>query len=119
MDVSLLPPPPPVPSEQKILRNIDLLASFVARLGPEFEELAMKRHMGDASYSFLYNSSPGSKASKENDFYQWKKLWYEAMLSNPSIQDKPSTKPVTERPQLLKKRALSPSAPDMEVEGRT
>lgn len=64
------PPPPPAaapppPADAALRKAIETLAAFVARNGPAFEALAMRRNAGDAAFRFL---SGGEGA----EYYRWR-----------------------------------------------
>lgn len=66
--------PPPAPADAEVVRNIEVLAAFVARTGTQFEQLARAKTLNDPKFVFLLEGSPaGSEAARAQAFYQWKK----------------------------------------------
>ncbi|OAE19033.1 hypothetical protein AXG93_2839s1290 [Marchantia polymorpha subsp. ruderalis] len=69
------PPPPPAPKDAEMLKNIELLSSFVARNGPWFEKLTRDQHGHNPKFAFLFGGERGTEAAIGSDFYEWKKLF--------------------------------------------
>lgn len=55
------------PTDQQLANIIDKLAEFVARNGPEFENMTKIKQQNNAKFSFLY---PGK--SEHYEYYQYK-----------------------------------------------
>ncbi|MCO5610228.1 hypothetical protein L7F22_064464 [Adiantum nelumboides] len=73
--------PPPLPADAEVLRNIEVLAAFVAKTGAQFEQLARVNTAGDPKFGFLLSDCPpGSEAARSHAFYQWKKQRLEQRL---------------------------------------
>ncbi|MCO5583274.1 hypothetical protein L7F22_037183 [Adiantum nelumboides] len=73
--------PPPLPADAEVLRNIEVLAAFVAKTGAQFEQLARVNTAGDPKFGFLLSDGPpGSEAARSHAFYQWKKQRLEQRL---------------------------------------
>ncbi|KAL2935424.1 Zinc finger CCCH domain-containing protein 55 [Bienertia sinuspersici] len=68
-----LPPPPPKPADENIVRNIEVLCQFIAKNGPEFEEMARKNESENAAFNFLVGGDPGSEASCAREYFLWMK----------------------------------------------
>lgn len=68
-----LPPEPPRPNDPEMLKNIEVLAAFVAANGPQFESMARAKHAGDPKFAFLFESDVGPEAAVGHEFYKWKK----------------------------------------------
>lgn len=77
-----LPPEPPKPSDLEMLKNIDVLAAFVVKNGPQFESMARARQAGDPKFAFLFENDVGPDAIIGHEFYKWKKqsLYLQAQL---------------------------------------
>lgn len=56
-----------------MLKNIDVLAAFVAKNGPRFESMARARQAGDPKFAFLFESDASPEAAIGHEFYKWKK----------------------------------------------
>ncbi|KAL3701939.1 hypothetical protein R1sor_019961 [Riccia sorocarpa] len=63
------PPEAEPPSDPEMTKLIDGFATFVARIGPRFEELSKEKHAGNPQFSFLVDG-PG------HEYYR-RKLWEE------------------------------------------
>ncbi|XP_021757168.1 uncharacterized protein LOC110722209 [Chenopodium quinoa] len=68
-----LPPPPPKPADENVVRNIEVLCQFIAKNGPEFEEMACKKEYGNPEFNFLVGGDPGSEASCAHEYFLWMK----------------------------------------------
>ena len=53
------------PVDQEIRNIIDKLASFVARNGPEFEQMTMEKQRNNPKFNFLFGG-------EHNMYYRWK-----------------------------------------------
>lgn len=51
--------------DQEIRNIIDKLASFVARNGPEFEQMTMEKQRSNPKFNFLFGG-------EHNLYYRWK-----------------------------------------------
>jgi len=58
--------PPAMPSDQQLANIIDKLAEFVARNGPEFENMTKIKQQNNSKFSFL------QEGKKFNDYYQYR-----------------------------------------------
>lgn len=68
-----LPPPPPKPADENVVRNIEVLCQFIAKNGPEFEEMARKNEHGNTEFNFLVGGDPGSEAASAHEYFLWMK----------------------------------------------
>ncbi|KMS97820.1 hypothetical protein BVRB_5g123810 isoform B [Beta vulgaris subsp. vulgaris] len=68
-----LSPTPPKPADEIIVRNIEVLCQFIAKNGPEFEEMARKKESGNPEFNFLVGGDPGSEASCAHEYFLWMK----------------------------------------------
>ncbi|CAL9192881.1 unnamed protein product, partial [Musa hybrid cultivar] len=66
-----LPSPPPKPIEE-VVRNIEVLCQFIAKIGPNFENMA-REEVGNPRFAFLYGGQPGSDAAIGYEYFQWMK----------------------------------------------
>jgi calcium homeostasis ER protein len=57
---------PAMPSDQQLANIIDKLAEFVARNGPEFENMTKIKQQNNAKFSFL------QEGKKFNDYYKYR-----------------------------------------------
>lgn len=80
--------PPPAPADSEVLRNIEVLAAFVARNGAQFEQLARTKKAEDPKFGFLFGGSPGTEVAQAHAFYEWKKKRLEqAMFASDGSDD--------------------------------
>jgi hypothetical protein len=56
-----------------MLKNIDVLAAFVAKNGPRFESMARARQAGDPKFAFLFDGDSTPEASVGHAYYKWRK----------------------------------------------
>ncbi|KAJ4961322.1 hypothetical protein NE237_021232 [Protea cynaroides] len=66
-------PPPPKPPAEEVVRKIEVLCQFIAKNGPDFEDMARKREFGNPEFAFLFGGEPGSGAAIAHDYFQWMK----------------------------------------------
>ncbi|XP_010939191.1 uncharacterized protein [Elaeis guineensis] len=71
-----VPPPPLKPIEEEVVRNIEVLCQFIAKVGPEFENLARTKEAGNPKFAFLFGGAPGSAAAVGYEYFQWMKGKY-------------------------------------------
>jgi hypothetical protein len=95
---------PMPPRDEEMLKNIEVLSSFVAKNGPQFEDMARQKQAEDPKFGFLFGGEPGSEAAIGKAYYEWKKR----CLIAPNDRDAQS--PVNEAP-------VSPDGSDMDMEG--
>ncbi|GMH31559.1 hypothetical protein Nepgr_033403 [Nepenthes gracilis] len=67
------PPPPPKPTDEQIVRNIEILCQFIAKNGLEFEHMACQKEAGNPKFNFLFGGEKGSEAAIAHEYYQWMK----------------------------------------------
>ncbi|XP_042501500.1 fibrous sheath CABYR-binding protein-like [Macadamia integrifolia] len=110
------PPPPNLPAE--VVRKIRVLCQFIAKVGPEFEDIARKKELGNPEYAFLFGGEPESEAAIAHDYFQWvknKSLLGSKWQSNSS----PKTREIKSSPKpcfLTDDGASSPANSDMDME---
>lgn len=92
---------PPLPTDAELVRRCDTLAAFVARNGPEFEELARKRQATDPRFAFLFGG-PGA------EYYAWKRATLGAVAA-PAPRPEQRSRPLTasERGHMLGETPLA------------
>ncbi|KNA12306.1 hypothetical protein SOVF_127100 isoform A [Spinacia oleracea] len=119
-----LPPPPPKPTDESVVRNIDVLCQFIAKNGPEFEEMARKKESGNPEFNFLVGGDPGSEASCSHEYFLWmkKKCGLENDLNKGQGQRDLSKRHVDEEPSTTPnsltnvRTAHSPADSDVDME---
>jgi len=97
-------PPPPPPQSPEIRRAADTLASFVARNGKSFEDMARKLQFGNPQFVFLY----GGKGAA---YYEWRvrSLTCSVREANPSNPATSASRPQAVRSKLLGEETLPTS----------
>ncbi|KAJ6834937.1 uncharacterized protein M6B38_123110 [Iris pallida] len=65
--------PPPKPADKEVVRNIEVLCDFIAKVGPHFESLARTNEAGNPTFAFLFGGEPGSAAATGHEYFQWMK----------------------------------------------
>ncbi|XP_011623975.1 uncharacterized protein LOC18435787 isoform X1 [Amborella trichopoda] len=81
-----LPPQPPKPFDGEMVKNIEILCQFIAKVGPDFEKMARTKEAGNSKFAFLFGGEPGSNAAIGHEYFQWMKMKsrFEANYSKPS-----------------------------------
>ncbi|CAM6081958.1 unnamed protein product [Calypogeia fissa] len=127
------PPPPPMPKDPEMLKNIEILSSFVIKNGPQFESMARAKQAGDPKFAFLFGGERGSDAAFGYDFYNWKKehlMWVEdrargaALIVDQSQQSSRPSEPnlqgknggPVDGPAMSHDSPHSPTGSDMDME---
>ncbi|KAJ7297985.1 hypothetical protein O6H91_Y023800 [Diphasiastrum complanatum] len=64
---------PPKPQNLDMLKNIEILSTFVVRNGHQFEDMAKRFQGADPNFSFLFGGKLGTDASLGCEYYQWRK----------------------------------------------
>nr|DAD35065.1 TPA_asm: hypothetical protein HUJ06_005705 [Nelumbo nucifera] len=64
-----LPPAPPKPSEE-VVQKIEDLCYFIAKNGPQFEDVVHKNESGNPEFAFLFGGDCGSEAAIAHDYFQ-------------------------------------------------
>ncbi|XP_058070475.1 uncharacterized protein LOC131219386 [Magnolia sinica] len=119
-----LPLPPPKPVDEEVVRNIEVLCQFIAKVGPEFENLARTKEAGNPKFAFLFGGEPGSAAAVGHEYFRWmkKKCHLEFKVRNESEQSDPAPRPSEIESSLQSISSIddglsvSPAVSDMDVE---
>ncbi|XP_008785609.2 uncharacterized protein LOC103704197 isoform X1 [Phoenix dactylifera] len=113
-----LPPPPPKPVEEEVVRNIEVLCQFIAKVGPEFENLACTKEAGNPKFAFLFGGAPGSAAAVGYEYFQWVKRKYRFEMESHKDPERPSEMENSLQSGNLENEVAvsSPSASDMDME---
>ncbi|KAI0525181.1 hypothetical protein KFK09_004573 [Dendrobium nobile] len=75
-----LPPPRP---DEGVVRSIEVLCQFIAKVGPDFENIARSKEAGNPHFTFLFGGEPGSAAAIGHEYFQWVKKKYLAVMESP------------------------------------
>lgn len=68
-----LPPPPPKPVDDRTVRSIEILCQFIAKNGPEFEDMTRQKEFGNPQFQFLLGGEPGSENAVAYEYFLWMK----------------------------------------------
>ncbi|KAL6012025.1 hypothetical protein ACLOJK_002496 [Asimina triloba] len=117
--------PPPKPMDTDVVRNIEVLCQFIAKVGPDFENMARSKESGNPKFAFLFGGEPGSASAIGHEYFLWmkKKCHLERMAHNESEQtDAKLQSQATESSQQSISStddgpSVSPAVSDMEMEG--
>lgn len=126
--LATLPSPPPKPAEEEIVRNIEVLCQFIAKVGPDFENLARIKESENPKFAFLFGGEPGSAAAIGHQYFLWmkRKCELEFKLHNESDHQENNhvLKPLEMESSLLsvssvdRDTSVSPYLSDMDMEGQ-
>eukprot|EP00249_Psilotum_nudum_P022724 c28624_g2_i1 orf=167-4159(+) len=122
-------PPSKMPSDPEIVKNIEVLASFVVKNGPEFELMARAKQAGDPKFAFLFEGESGTEAAVGHEYYNWKKhiigLQIRQEIEN-GVGKRPENRTASESSHRVngirskcvgpKELSASPTASDMDME---
>jgi hypothetical protein len=110
--------PPAMPQDAEMLKNIDILSSFVVKNGPDFEQLARKKQSADPKFAFLFEGEPDTNAAIGQRYYEWKKHALEASLWSQGGNSLCSRRgSIQDEVKLTSDALASPVGSDMEMEG--
>lgn len=112
-----LPPPPPKPNED-VARNIEVLCQFIAKVGPEFENLARTKETGNPKFAFLFGGAPGTAAAVGYEYFQWRKKKYLLEMESHKNPERPSEMVNSFQSGNFENEDVvsSPAASDMDME---
>lgn len=115
--------PPPKPAEEEIVRNIEVLCQFIAKIGPEFENMARTKEAGNPKFAFLFGGEPGSDAAVAHGYFLWmkRKCELEYKLHHGTEQNDPVSRPSQEHSVLHdgpvdRAASVSPALSDIDME---
>lgn len=64
---------PEMPRDPDMLKNIDVLSSFVVKNGINHENMLKQNQANNPKFGFLFESEPGTEAAIGRIYYEWKK----------------------------------------------
>lgn len=120
-----LPLAPPKPADGRIVRSIELLCQFIAKNGPEFENMTRLKECKNPEFKFLFGGEPGSEAAVAHEYFVWTKRKY--LLEFRSVGKLGSSNsPITRTEGFSSQHGMTtdggvPSSPtdsDMDMEGK-
>ncbi|XXG55536.1 hypothetical protein AAC387_Pa03g3187 [Persea americana] len=109
-----LPSPPPKPVEEEIARNIEVLCQFIAKLGPDFENLARTKESDNPKFAFLFGGEPGSAAAIGHEYFLWMKRKCELEFKLHNESEYQENSPIL-RPSEMESSLLSVSSIDRDM----
>lgn len=115
---------PQMPRDPEMLKNIDILSSFVVKNGSDFENLARQKQAGDPKFGFLFGGEPGSEAAIGRAYYEWKKnallVTFRPQHSESQAPQLPQQSPQMGKADVfspINGAPVSPAGSDMDMEG--
>lgn len=117
-------PPPPKPTEEKVVQKIEDLCQLIAKNGPGYEDLVRQNEFGNPEFEFLFAGDPGSDAAIAHDYFLWtkNKCMLACKLNERRSESPLRTSGTDSSPQSnhleVASRTYSPADSDMEMEGR-
>lgn len=73
MPITFVSEAPVMPRDPEMLRNIDILSSYVIKHGSSFEKMTQEKEANNPKFGFLFDSDPGTEAAIGKLYYEWKK----------------------------------------------
>ncbi|KAM3703424.1 hypothetical protein ACJW31_04G094900 [Castanea mollissima] len=67
------PPPPPKPTEEKVVQNIEGLCQLIAKNGNGIEDLTRHKEARNPEFAFLFGGESGSEAAIAHKYFLWMK----------------------------------------------
>jgi hypothetical protein len=119
---------PIMPRDPEMLKNIDLLSSFVVKEGLTIEKMTQEKEVNNPKFGFLFESEPGTEAAIGKVYYEWKKNALQATFYPQHQSQAPlfsSNHSCSSQIQVAQKEtfdsldenSLSSGGIDMEIEG--
>ena len=119
--VKVLPPPPPKPKDDRIVKKIEVLCKFIANNGSIFEVTTRQKEFGNPEFGFLFGGEPGSESAVGHEYFQWMKKKYSLASKNIAMKEKSPLRSSRIEPQsenlTVSAASISPANSDMEMEG--
>ncbi|XP_022921950.1 uncharacterized protein LOC111430056 [Cucurbita moschata] len=118
--VKVLPPPPPKPKDDRIVKKIEVLCKFIANNGSIFEDTTRQKEFGNPEFGFLFGGEPGSESAVGHEYFQWMKKKYSLASKNIAMKEKSPLRSSRIEPQsenlTVSAASISPVNSDMEME---
>ena len=119
--VQVLPPSPPKPKDDRIVKKIEVLCQLIADNGPSFEDTTRQKEFGNPEFDFLFGGEPGSESAIAHEYFLRMKMKYSLASKNIEITEKSPLRYLRIEPQsenlTASAASLSPANSDMEMEG--
>ncbi|KAJ7956486.1 Zinc finger CCCH domain-containing protein 55 [Quillaja saponaria] len=115
-----LHPPPSKPTEDKIVKNIDVLCQLIAENGPVIEDKTIQDESTNPEFEFLFGGDPGTEADIAHHYFQWMKakciLEYRLREGRHESQSRPLDVESSGQPDHLKVATVCNSTADSDME---
>ncbi|KAJ7534767.1 hypothetical protein O6H91_12G003300 [Diphasiastrum complanatum] len=112
--------PPRMPQDPEVVKNIEVLAEFVVRNGPQFEQMTRSKQGADPKFAFLFGGEPGTEAAFGFHFYEWKKRYIfrrrERESSGCASAEQMKANVGAHESKLRENKPVSPAGSDMNME---
>lgn len=119
--VQVLPPSPPKPKDDRIVRKIEVLCQLIANNGSSFEDTTRQKEFGNPEFEFLFGGEPGSESAIGHEYFLWMKKKYSLACKNKEMKEKSPSGSLEIEPQseylTASAASISPANSDMEMEG--
>ena len=119
-----LPPPPPKPTEEKVVQNIEGLCQLIAKNGNGIEDLTRHKEARNPEFAFLFGGESGSEAAIAHEYFLWMKKKCVLEYKIPEGQGVSSSRTLKIESSMQSEHLKvgagcdSPSDSDMEMEGK-
>lgn len=116
---------PAKPADEEMVRNIEVLCRFIVNVGPDFENLARNKEVGNPQFAFLFGGEPGSHAAIGYEYFQWMKR--KCLSEKNSLTNQERSVPHSRALETWNSSqcidheegaVVSPSVSDMDMEGK-
>lgn len=118
--VQVLPPSPPKPKDDRIVKKMEVFCQLIANNGPSFEDTTRHKEFGNPEFEFLFGGEPGSESAIGHEYFLWMKMKYSLASKNIEMKEKSPLRFIRLEPQsedlTLSAASISPANSDMEME---
>ena len=119
--VQVLPPSPPKPKDDRIVRKIEVLCQLIASNDSSFEDATRHKEFGNPEFQFLFGGEPGSESAIGHEYFLWMKKKYSLACKNKEMKEKFPSRSLSIEPQseylTVSAASISPANSDMEMGG--
>ncbi|XP_023531277.1 uncharacterized protein LOC111793568 [Cucurbita pepo subsp. pepo] len=117
--VQVLPPSPPKPKDDRIVRKIEVLCQLIASNDSSFEDATRHKEFGNPEFQFLFGGEPGSESAIGHEYFLWMKKKYSLACKNKEMKEKFPSRSLSIEPQseylTVSAASISPANSDMEM----
>ncbi|KAL5815727.1 hypothetical protein ACOSQ4_026368 [Xanthoceras sorbifolium] len=117
-----LPPPPPKPTDERVVQKIEELCQLIANKGLHSEDLVRQNELGNPEFQFLFAGDPGSEGAISHEYFLWMKKKYNLACHLDEVKSDSHVRPLginsLMQPDLsiVASGSYSPADSDMEME---